>query len=97
MSLNCIISQPASFRKWRTVEKCAEFTSESKIRPPDEAQAQARVAATIRSTPEWCVRRLVFVHHGRDLLNDHDGSAARIAEAWGRPAEIARDAMTLDI
>ena len=55
------------------------------------------VAATIRATPEWCVRRLVFVHHGRDILDDHDGSAARITEAWGKPAEIARDAMTLDI
>ena len=55
------------------------------------------VAATIRATPEWCVRRLVFVHHGRDFLDDLSGSTERIAQAWGSVPEVARDAMTLDI
>ena len=55
------------------------------------------VAATIRSMPEWHVRRLVFIHHGRDFLNDFDGSAAKTAEAWGNAPVIAHDAMTLDI
>ena len=55
------------------------------------------VAATIRATPEWHVRRLVFLHHGRDFLVDFDGSAARTAEAWGGAPDIASDAMTLDI
>ena len=55
------------------------------------------VAAAIRKNPNWKVRRLVFLHHGRDILERPLESARLCCEAWGAPVEIADDMTTIDL
>lgn len=55
------------------------------------------VAAKIRKHSDWQVRRLVFLHHGRDILERPAESARLAREAWGTPVEIASDMMTIDL
>ena len=37
------------------------------------------------------VREIMFVHSGREILNDRDGAKKRAEKAWGRPVTIAED------
>ena len=37
------------------------------------------------------VKEIMFVHSGREILNDRDGAKKRAEKAWGRPVTIAED------
>ena len=54
-----------------------------------------QVAEKIRQTPAWKVKRLIFLHHGRSVLNTPEETARKTEKAWGKPAEFAVDGMTL--
>jgi hypothetical protein len=43
------------------------------------------------------VRRLVFVHHGRDYLNRPAETAEKTKQAWGKTPEFAEDAMFIGL
>ena len=43
------------------------------------------------------VRKIMFVHSGREILNDYDGAKARAEAAWGEPVIIAEDGNTYTI
>ena len=51
------------------------------------------VAETIRNTPAWNVRRLIFIHHGRDYLNKPAETKRLTEKFWGKTPEFAEDAM----
>ena len=40
------------------------------------------------------VREIMFVHSGREILNDYDGAKQRAEQAWGKPVIIAEDGLT---
>jgi ribonuclease BN (tRNA processing enzyme) len=54
-------------------------------------------AAHIRETAGNKVRRLVFMHHGRDYLDRPEETAELTARAWGEPVVFVDDAMTFEI
>ena len=54
-------------------------------------------AETIRKTPAWNVRRLIFVHHGRDYLNNPAETAEKTKQAWGKTPEFANDGMFIGL
>ena len=56
-----------------------------------------KVAEDIRKNPAWHVRRLVVVHHGRDILERPQESARRAEEAGGGPVEIADEMTTIEL
>ena len=43
------------------------------------------------------VKDIIFIHHGRELLNDHDNALARAEKAWGAPLRVASDASTFEL
>jgi len=43
------------------------------------------------------VHDVLFLHHGREILNDYEGAAQRAAAAWGSLPRIAEDAMTIEV
>ena len=51
------------------------------------------VAAALRGDPARQVKRLLFLHHGRDYLDRPGETAAKTAEAWGTPVDFAYDGM----
>ena len=55
------------------------------------------VAETIRKNPRWQVRKLLFVHHGRALLNEPEETIRKTDQAWGKPAEDAHDGMIINL
>ena len=55
------------------------------------------VAAYLRGNPACRVKRLFFLHHGRDYLDHPAETAAQTADAWGSPVEFADDGMTLEL
>lgn len=54
-------------------------------------------AETIRKTPAWNVRRLIFVHHGRDYLNNPAETARKTLKTWGKTPEFANDGMFIGL
>ena len=54
-------------------------------------------AAHIREAAGEAVRKLVFIHHGRDYLDRPEETAELTREAWGSPVVFADDAMTFEI
>ena len=54
-----------------------------------------QVAEKIRKNPAWKIKRLIFLHHGRSVLNTPEETARKTEKAWGKPAEFAVDGMTL--
>lgn len=40
------------------------------------------------------VREIMFVHSGREILNDYDGAKQRAEQAWGKSVIIAEDGLT---
>ncbi|MBR2345779.1 MAG: MBL fold metallo-hydrolase [Lentisphaeria bacterium] len=54
------------------------------------------IAGRIRGNSKWTVRKLVFVHHGRDILNHPEESMQRTAKAWGSKPVFAEDAMFIE-
>ena len=55
------------------------------------------IAETIRKNSRWQVRKLIFVHHGRDLLNNPQESMHKTNQAWGKEAEYAFDGMIIEL
>ena len=53
-------------------------------------------AAHIREVAEDRVRKLVFMHHGRDYLDRPEETAELTRRAWGEPVVFADDAMTFE-
>jgi ribonuclease BN (tRNA processing enzyme) len=43
------------------------------------------------------VRDIIFVHSGRELLNDYNNALARAEEAWGAPLRVASDGSTFEL
>ena len=43
------------------------------------------------------VREIMFVHSGREILNDYEGAKARAEEAWGKAVLIAEDGESYSI
>ena len=43
------------------------------------------------------VKEIMFVHSGREILNDYDGAKARAEAAWGKAVTIAEDGETYTI
>ena len=43
------------------------------------------------------VRDIIFVHSGRELLNDYDNALARAEKAWGAPLRVASDGSTFEL
>ena len=70
---------------------CDLLMMESGHHHPWEAAAYLRANAAIR------VKRLFFLHHGRDYLDHPEETASRTAEAWGTPVEFAVDGTTLEL
>lgn len=54
-------------------------------------------AAHIREVAGAGVRKLVFIHHGRDYLERPEETAELTRRAWGEPVVFADDAMTFEI
>ena len=54
-------------------------------------------AAHIREVAGEKVRKLVFMHHGRDYLDRPEETAELTRQAWGSPVVFADDAMTFEI
>lgn len=54
-------------------------------------------AAHIREVAGGKVRKLVFMHHGRDYLDRPEETAELTRQAWGSPVVFADDAMTFGI
>ena len=54
-------------------------------------------AAHIREVAGSGVRKLVFIHHGRDYLDRPEETAELTRQAWGEPVVFADDAMTFEI
>ena len=43
------------------------------------------------------VKEIMFVHSGREILNDYEGAKERAGKAWGKPVIIAEDGNTYEI
>ena len=43
------------------------------------------------------VKKIMFVHSGREILNDYTGAKARAEAAWGSPVIIAEDGAVYDL
>ena len=43
------------------------------------------------------VKEIMFVHSGREILNDYEGAKERAVKAWGKPVIIAEDGNTYEI
>ena len=43
------------------------------------------------------VKEIMFVHSGREILNDYTGAKARAEAAWGTPVLIAEDGAVYDV
>jgi ribonuclease BN (tRNA processing enzyme) len=43
------------------------------------------------------VKDIIFVHSGRELLNDYEGALSRAEAAWGKKLRAALDAETFEI
>ena len=43
------------------------------------------------------VKDIIFIHHGRELLNDYDNALARAESAWGAPLRVAFDGATYEL
>lgn len=43
------------------------------------------------------VRDIIFIHHGRELLNDFDAAKQRAEAAWQNPVKVASDASTFEL
>ena len=70
---------------------CDLVLMESGHHRPWEAAAHIREAAGTK------VRKLVFIHHGRDYLERPEETAELTRKAWGEPVVFADDAMTMEI
>ena len=55
------------------------------------------VAEAIRKNPRWQVRKLLFLHHGRAMLNDPEETMRKTNQAWGEAAGYAYDGMIIDL
>lgn len=55
------------------------------------------IAATIRKNPAWSVRKLVFLHHGRDYLEHPEKTLADTAKAWGSEPVFATDGFIVNL
>ena len=43
------------------------------------------------------VKDIIFIHSGRELLNDYDNALARAEKAWGAPLRVASDGSTFEL
>ena len=43
------------------------------------------------------VKDIIFIHSGRELLNDYDNALKRAEAAWGAPLRVASDASTFEV
>lgn len=43
------------------------------------------------------IRDIIFVHSGRELLNDYNNALARAEAAWGAPLRVASDGSTFEL
>ncbi len=43
------------------------------------------------------IKDIIFIHSGRELLNDYDNALARAEAAWGAPLRVASDGSTFEI
>ena len=43
------------------------------------------------------IKDILFVHSGRELLNDYDNALARAEAAWGKPLRVASDGSTFEL
>lgn len=43
------------------------------------------------------VKDIIFIHSGRELLNDYDNALARAEAAWGAPLKVASDGSTFEV
>lgn len=55
------------------------------------------IAGTIRQNTNWQVRKLLFVHHGRAILNEPEETMRKTDQVWGSPAGYAYDGMIIDL
>ena len=56
----------------------------------------AELCALIRAR-HWPVRRLLFLHHGLEILRDPAGEKAKADAAWGAGVLFASDGMTVPL
>lgn len=56
----------------------------------------SEVCAALRQEKRG-VRDIIFVHSGRELLNDYDNALARAEAAWGAPLRVASDGSTFEL
>lgn len=56
----------------------------------------SEICAALRRE-ERNVRDIIFVHSGRELLNDFDNALARAESAWGAPLRVASDGSTFEL
>ncbi|MBR7107408.1 MAG: MBL fold metallo-hydrolase [Lentisphaeria bacterium] len=56
----------------------------------------SEVCAALRKEQRQ-VKDIIFVHSGRELLNDYDNALARAESAWGAPLRVASDGSTFEL
>ena len=82
----------------RRIEEMAPFLRDCDLLLMENGHHKPwKIAEKIRKTPEWNVRRLLFVHHGRHFLNDPQGTAEKTRKTWGKEAGFASDGMVIKI
>jgi len=57
----------------------------------------AEVAAELRRNPDYKVKELLFLHHGRRFLDHYEETCRQTEEAWGSLPIIAEDGMSIDL
>lgn len=55
------------------------------------------IAGKIRKNANWNVRKLVFVHHGRDFLNHPEKTLQAATEAWGSKPLFVDDGTVINL
>ncbi len=71
-------------------EDCDLFLMESGHHSPPAVAAELR-GGNCR------IGKLMFIHHGLELLHDPEGVRARASAAWGAPVEVAAEMSSFDL
>ena len=82
----------------RRIEEMAPFLKDCDILLMENGHHRPwQIAETIRKTPGWNVRRLVFVHNGKWVREQPEETACKTRETWGKDAGFAFDGMTIKL
>ena len=82
----------------RNLEEMAPFLKDCDLLLMENGHHKPwKIAEQIRNNPAWKIRKLMFLHHGRSVLNEPEETAEKTRKAWGKPAGFAYDKMILEL